>query len=44
LPFAAAAKHLGWNTKIMFEKERDKKPPKDREYIDSLEIEKHARA
>ena len=28
-----AAEHLGWKTKIVFEKERDKNPPKDREYI-----------
>jgi nitroreductase len=35
-----AAEHLGWKTKIIFEKERDKNPPKDREYIASLEIEK----
>jgi nitroreductase len=35
-----AAEHLGWKTKIMFEQERDKNPPKDREYITSLEIEK----
>ena len=35
-----AAEHLGWKTKIMFEEERDKNPPKDREYVASLEIEK----
>jgi hypothetical protein len=35
-----AAEHLGWKTKITFEKERDKNPPKDREYVASLEIEK----
>ncbi len=33
-----AAEHLGWKTKIIFEEERDKNPPKDREYIASLEI------
>jgi nitroreductase len=35
-----AASHLGWKTKITFEKERDNNPPKDRDYIASLEIEK----
>ena len=35
-----AAEHLCWKTKIMFEEERDKNPPKDREYVASLEIEK----
>ena len=35
-----AAEHLGWKTRIVFEKDMDKNPPKDREYIPSLEIEK----
>jgi nitroreductase len=35
-----AAEHLGWKTKIVFEKETDKNPPKDQEYIASLEVEK----
>jgi hypothetical protein len=35
-----AAEHLGLKTRIVVEKERDKNPPKDREYIASLEIEK----
>jgi hypothetical protein len=35
-----AAEHLGWKTKIVFEKEKDKDPPKDREYVASLELEK----
>ncbi len=35
-----AAEHLGWKTKIIFEKDKDKKWPKDREYVASLEIEK----
>jgi len=35
-----AAEHFGLKTKIMFEKERDKNPPKDREYVASLEIER----
>ena len=34
-----AAEHLGWKTRIVFEKETDKNPPKDREYVAS-EIEK----
>jgi len=34
-----AAEHMGWKAKIMFEKEKDKNPQKDREYIASLEIE-----
>ena len=34
------AEHLGWKTRIVFEKEMDKNPPKDREYVASLEIEK----
>ena len=36
-----AAEHMGWKTKIAFEEEKDKKPPKDREYIASLEMEKN---
>ena len=35
-----AAKHFGSKTQIMFEKERDKNPPKDREYVASLEIKR----
>jgi len=35
-----AAEHFGCKTKILFEEGRDKNPPKDREYIASLEIEK----
>ena len=34
-----AAEHFGWKTKIIFEEERDKNPPKNREYVASLEIE-----
>jgi hypothetical protein len=35
-----AAEHLGWKTKIMFEEERDKNLPKDRQYVASLGLEK----
>jgi hypothetical protein len=35
-----AAEHLDWKTKITFENEKDKNPPKDHEYVASLEIEK----
>ena len=34
-----AAEHLGWKTKILFEEERERNPPKNREYVASLEIE-----
>ena len=35
-----AAEHFGWRTKIIFEEEKDKNPPKDRDYVASIEIEK----
>jgi nitroreductase len=35
-----AAQHLGWKAKMVFEEGLDKNPPKDREYITSLKIEK----
>ena len=35
-----AAEHLGWKAKIVFEKGKDMNPPKDREYVASLEIVK----
>ncbi len=35
-----AAEHSGWNTKFAFDSSEDKKPPKNLEYVASLEIEK----
>jgi nitroreductase len=35
-----AAERLGWKTKFVFEESRDTNPPKNREYIATLEIEK----
>jgi hypothetical protein len=35
-----AAEYNGWKTKFVFDSSKDKKPPKNLEYIASLEIEK----
>jgi len=35
-----AAEHLGLKNKIVFERSMDKNPPRDREYVASIEIEK----
>jgi nitroreductase len=35
-----AAQHLGWKTEIIFEEERAKNPPRGREYVASLAIER----
>jgi nitroreductase len=35
-----AAEHSGWKTKFVFDASRDKSPPKNLEYIATLEIEK----
>jgi len=35
-----AAEYKGWNTKFVFDSSKDKNPPKNLEYVASLEIEK----
>jgi len=35
-----AAEHRGWKTKFVFDRSRDTNPPKNREYVATLEIEK----
>jgi len=35
-----AAEHLGWKTKFVFDSSRDTNPPKNMEYVATLEIEK----
>jgi nitroreductase len=35
-----AAEHLGWKTRFVFDGSRDTNPPKNREYVATLEMEK----